>query len=82
MADEAQTVVKSQLKSFVERIERLTDEKKALGDDIREVYGEAKGSGFNTKALRAIVTLRAQDPDSRKEFEAIFELYRDALGIK
>ncbi|MBX3549618.1 MAG: DUF2312 domain-containing protein [Xanthobacteraceae bacterium] len=72
---------KSQLKALVERIERLEEEKKALADDIREVYGEAKANGFDTKALRAVVRMRGQEPAERQEFEAIVELYRDALGI-
>lgn len=72
---------KSQLRALVERIERLEEEKKALADDIREVYGEAKANGFDTKALRAVVRMRGQEPAERQEFEAIVELYRDALGI-
>lgn len=72
---------KSQLKALVERIERLEEEKKALGDDIREVYGEAKATGFDTRALRAVVRMRGQEPAERQEFEAIVDLYREALGI-
>jgi uncharacterized protein (UPF0335 family) len=72
---------KSQLRSIVERIERLEEEKKALSDDIRQVYGEAKANGFDTKALRAVVRMRGQEPAERQEFEAIVDLYRDALGI-
>jgi uncharacterized protein (UPF0335 family) len=84
MADEsreATNFAKSQLRALVERIERLEAEKKALADDIREVYGEAKANGFDTKALRAVVRLRAQDAAERQEFEAIVSLYRDALGL-
>ena len=77
----AEVFAKSQLKALVERIERLEEEKKALADDIREVYGEAKANGFDTKALRAVIRLRAQEPAERQEFEAIIELYRDALGL-
>jgi uncharacterized protein (UPF0335 family) len=73
---------KSQLKALVERIERLEEEKKALADDIREVYGEAKATGFDTKALRAVVRMRGQEPTERQEFEAIVDLYREALGIR
>ena len=72
---------RDQLKAFIERIERLEEEKKAIGDDIRDVYAEAKGSGFDVKALRAIVRLRKQDPDERKEQEAILETYMHALGM-
>jgi uncharacterized protein (UPF0335 family) len=72
---------KGQLKALVERIEKLEEEKKALADDIREVYGEAKGAGFDVKALRTVVRLRMQDSEDRKEHEALVDLYRDALGI-
>ena len=72
---------KGQLKSFVERIEKLEEERKALAEDIREVYGEAKGVGFDVKALRTVVRLRMQDGEERKEHEALVDLYRDALGL-
>ena len=72
---------KDHLKAFVERIERLEEEKKAIADDIRDVYAEAKGTGFDTKALRAIVRLRKQDADERREHEAILETYMHALGM-
>ena len=72
---------KDQLKAFIERVERLEEEKKAIADDIRDVYAEAKGSGFDVKALRAIVRLRKQDPNERKEQEAILETYMHALGM-
>jgi len=84
MADEgreATNFAKSQLRALVERIERLEEEKKALADDIREVYGEAKANGFDTKALRAVVRMRGQNAAERAEFEAVVELYRDALGM-
>ena len=72
---------KDHLKAFVERIERLEEEKKAIADDIRDVYAEAKGTGFDVKALRTIVQLRKQDADERKEHEAILETYMHALGM-
>jgi uncharacterized protein (UPF0335 family) len=72
---------KDQLRAFVERVERLEEEKKALGDDIRDVYAEAKGNGYDVKALRAIVRLRKQDKDERAEHEAILETYMQALGM-
>jgi uncharacterized protein (UPF0335 family) len=72
---------KDHLKAFVERIERLEEEKKALADDIRDVYGEAKSSGFDVKALRTIVKMRKEDTDERKEHEAILETYMHALGM-
>jgi uncharacterized protein (UPF0335 family) len=72
---------KGQLKSLVERIEKLEEEKMALSEDIREVYAEAKGVGFDVKALRTVVRLRMQDGEERKEHEALVDLYRDALGL-
>ena len=72
---------KDQLKAFIERVERLEEEKKAIGDDIRDVYAEAKASGFDVKALRTIVRLRKQDADERREQEAILETYMHALGM-
>ena len=70
----------NQLKSIVERIERLEEEKKTIRDDIKEVYAEAKGSGYDTKVLRMVVRLRARDLDERKEEEAILDLYMQAVG--
>ena len=72
---------KDHLKAFVERIERLEEEKKAIADDIRDVYAEAKGTGFDVKALRAIVRMRKQDVNERREQEAILETYMHALGM-
>jgi uncharacterized protein (UPF0335 family) len=72
---------KDQLKAFVERIERLEEEKKTISDDIRDVYAEAKGNGFDVKALRTIVRLRKQDADERREHETILETYMHALGM-
>ena len=77
----AHRFAKDQLKAIVERVERLEEEKKAIADDIRDVYAEAKGTGFDVKALRAIVRLRKQDVDERKEQEAILETYMHALGM-
>ena len=70
-----------QLKSIVERIERLEEEKKTIADDIKEVYAEMKGTGFDTKAVRAIIRLRKQDQAERQEAEAILDLYKAALGM-
>ncbi len=72
---------KDHLKAFVERIERLEEEKKAIADDVRDVYSEAKANGFDTRALRAVVQLRKQDADERREHEAILETYLHALGM-
>ena len=72
---------KEQLKAVVERVERLEEEKKAIADDIKDVYAEAKAHGFDVTALRTIVRLRKQDSDERKEQEAILEVYLQALGM-
>lgn len=72
---------KDQLKAIIERIERLEEEKKTISDDVRDVYAEAKGNGFDVKALRAIVRLRKQDPNERQEHETILETYMQALGM-
>ena len=72
---------KDQLKSIIERIERLEEEKKTISDDIRDVYAESKGNGFDVKALRTIVRLRKQDPNERHEEETILETYMQALGM-
>ena len=77
----AHRFAKDQLKAFVERVERLEEEKKALADDIRDVYAEAKGNGFDVKSLRVVVRLRKQDVNERKEHEAILETYLHALGM-
>ena len=72
---------RDQLKAIIERIERLEEEKKATSEDIRDVYAEAKGNGFDVKALRAIVRMRKMDSDERKEQEAVLETYMHALGM-
>ena len=72
---------KDQLKAVIERIERLEEEKKATSDDIREVYAEAKGNGFDVKALRSIVRLRKLDTDERREQQEVLETYMHALGM-
>src|SRR4029078_4611010 len=72
---------KDQLKAFVERIERLEEEKKTISDDIRDVYAESKGNGFDVKALRAVIRLRKQDAQERQEHELILETYLNALGM-
>ncbi len=69
------------LRSFIERIERLEEEKASLGIDIREVYAEAKGDGFDVKTMRAIVKLRKLDSSDRAEQEALLDLYKRALGM-
>jgi uncharacterized protein (UPF0335 family) len=68
------------LKSFIERIERLEEEKKAISDDIKEIYSEAKGNGYDVKIMRKIVSIRRQDENKRREEEEILDLYLSALG--
>ena len=74
-------LAREQLRSVVERIERLEEEKKAIADDIRDVYAEAKANGFDTKVLRQVVRLRKQDLTERQEQEAVRDLYLQALGM-
>jgi len=69
------------LRAFIERIERLEEEKKALAEDIKDVYAEAKGNGFDVKIMRKIVSIRKQDREKRREEEEILDLYMAALGI-
>ena len=69
------------LREIVERIERLEEEKAALAADIREVYAEAKGNGFDTKALRSVIRIRKQEAAERQEAEAILTTYMQALGM-
>lgn len=82
-ADEApvSNFSRDQLKAIIERIERLEEEKKTISDDIRDIYSEAKGNGFEVKALRTIVRMRKQDADDRREQETILETYLHALGM-
>ncbi|MCH7627165.1 DUF2312 domain-containing protein [Novosphingobium sp. SL115] len=69
------------LRLLIERIERLEEEKKGIGDDIKDVYGEAKATGYDAKIMRQIVRLRKMKPDDRREMEAVLETYKNALGI-
>lgn len=79
MADSG--IGRDQLRAFIERVERLDEEKKAIADDIKEVYAEAKATGFDTKVMRQIVRIRKQDANERAEQEAILDLYLHALGM-
>jgi len=74
-------IARDQLRSIVERIERLEEEKKAIADDIRDVFGEAKSNGFDTKVLRQVIKLRKQDKTERMEQDAIRDTYLLALGM-
>lgn len=73
--------INAQLKSIIERIERLEEEKKAIASDIKDVYAEAKGNGFDVKTLRKVVALRKIDPNERAEAETILETYLHAMGM-
>jgi len=75
------TIARDQLRQFIERVERLEEEKKGIADDIREVYSEAKGQGYDPKIMRQIVRLRKMQPHDRAEMEAILDTYKSALGI-
>ncbi|MCB1476307.1 MAG: DUF2312 domain-containing protein [Rhodobiaceae bacterium] len=81
MNDASTSFAKEQLRAFVERIERLEEEKKSIADDIKDVYGEAKAMGFDTKVLRQVVRLRKQEPQERQEQEEILTVYLHALGM-
>lgn len=80
-SNSADSTTANQLRAFIERIERLEEEKKTVADDIKDVYGEAKGMGFDTKAMRKIIQLRKKDADERAEEEAILDTYLAALGM-
>lgn len=75
------SVAKEQIKSIVERVERMEEEKKVIADDIRDIFAEAKGNGMDVKALRTIVRMRKQDANERAEQDAILELYMQAMGM-
>ena len=74
-------VAADQLRLFIERIERLEEEKKGISDDIKDVYAEAKSNGYDTKTMRAIVRLRKLEAHTRQEMDALLETYRSALGL-
>jgi uncharacterized protein (UPF0335 family) len=74
-------VAGAQLKSFIERVERLEEEKRAFGEDIKEVYAEAKGTGFDTKIMRQIIKIRKMDKDEHDEQESLLDLYMRAIGM-
>lgn len=75
------TVNASHLRAFIERIERLEEEKRAIADDIKDVYAEAKGNGFDARIMRKIISMRRMDIEKRKEEETILDLYLAALGM-
>jgi uncharacterized protein (UPF0335 family) len=75
------TVAADQLRLFIERVERLEEEKKGIADDIRDVYAEAKANGYDTKTMRKVVALRRLETHVRQEADALLETYRQALGL-
>ncbi|WOC17402.1 DUF2312 domain-containing protein [Pseudochrobactrum sp. MP213Fo] len=80
--ESSQTIAVGQLRAFIERIERLEEEKKTISEDIKEVFGELKGTGFDSKAVRTIIRLRKMELHERQEEEAMVQLYMDALGME
>lgn len=83
MTNETETKVTGErLKSFIERIERLEAEVEELKTNVKEIYAEAKGVGFDPKVMREIVKIRKADPDKRREFEEILDLYKAAIGVE
>ena len=74
-------VAADQLRLFIERIERLEEEKKGIADDVRDVYSEAKANGYDTKTMRKVVALRKMEAHVRQEADALLETYRSALGL-
>lgn len=78
---DAHGVARDQLRAFIERIERLEEEKATIASDIKDVYGEAKGTGFDAKILRKVISIRKQDADERMEQEAVLDTYLQALGM-
>ncbi|KQT52254.1 MULTISPECIES: DUF2312 domain-containing protein [unclassified Aureimonas] len=75
-------VAADELRAFIERIERLEEEKKTIAEDVKDVYAEAKGRGYDTRVLRKIVAIRKQDQNERAELDAVLELYLQALGMQ
>ena len=75
------TIAADELRLLIERIERLEEEKKAIADDVKDVYGEAKARGYDTKTMRAIVRLRKMETHDRQEADALLETYKAALGL-
>ena len=81
VGDNSHAIAKEELKSFVDRLERLNEEKQAIVNDFKDVMTEARSRGYDTKALRTIIKMRKQDTDERREQEAILEIYMHALGM-
>jgi len=79
---DAHGIARDQLKSFIDRIERLEEERKAIGDDVKDIYGEAKGTGFDPKIIKKIIAMRKKSADDIAEEEAMLETYLVALGMR
>jgi uncharacterized protein (UPF0335 family) len=79
--EKGRNISADRLRSLVERIERLQEERKALGSDIRDIYAEAKGAGFDVKVLRQLISLRRKEPAEVEEAETLLDVYRHALGM-
>lgn len=82
MPDASGGISSARLKSFIERIEKLEEDKAAIGEDLKEVYAEAKGTGFDTKIIRQIVRIRKIDVEKRREQDELLDLYKSALGME
>lgn len=82
MNDDAYNVTAEELRQFIERVEQLDIEKKDIGEQIKEVFAEAKGRGYDTKVMRKIVSLRKKSREARQEEEAVLEMYMAALGME
>ena len=82
MVEEVQGVSGERLRSFIQRIEKLEEDKAAVGEDLKEVYAEAKGTGFDTKILRQIVRLRKVEIEKRRENDELLDLYKAAIGME
>ncbi len=80
--DNSSKVAGAQLRAFLERIERMAEEKQAIAADIKEIYAEAKGNGWDTKIMRIIIRRRKQDAAERAEQEALLDIYEDSLGMR
>ncbi|WP_420606884.1 DUF2312 domain-containing protein [Novosphingopyxis sp.] len=81
MADEEATTTDQQLRLFIERVERMEEEKKGVADDIRDVYSEAKSQGYDTKTMRELIKLRKMAANDRQEREMLLETYKAAIGL-
>ena len=82
MPDASGGISSERLRSFIKRLEKLEEDKAAVGEDIKEVYAEAKGTGFDTKIIRKIISIRKMEVEQRREQEELLELYKAALGME